>query len=127
MRLQVFFLFAAALLFLAANAAVAPAAPKPVSVAFAEVDRLDGLAPQLERLVSDAPGEVAISVVDLKNGSALSINGNENLPAASTIKVPIMVEVMRGCRSDPSAFTGRCRYATPMGLRLRRSLRGAVG
>lgn len=92
---QVFFLFAAALLFLAANAAVAPAAPKPVSVAFAEVDRLDGLAPQLERLVSDAPGEVAISVVDLKNGSALSINGNENLPAASTIKVPIMVEVMR--------------------------------
>ncbi len=88
-------LLAAVILFLAANVAVAPAEPKPAQVALAEVDRLDGLAPQLERLVDDAPGEVAISVIDLDNGSALSINGNTNLPAASTIKVPIMVEVMR--------------------------------
>ena len=53
------------------------------------------LLPKLERLVDNAPGEVAISVVDLHNGYTMSINGNVNLPAASTIKVPVMVEVMR--------------------------------
>ncbi|HXW50628.1 MAG TPA: serine hydrolase [Candidatus Acidoferrales bacterium] len=92
---QIALLIAAAIFFLAANAAIAPAAPKPAAVAFMQADRLDQLAPQLERLVNTAPGEVAISVIDLDDGSALSINGNVNLPAASTIKVPIMVEVMR--------------------------------
>jgi beta-lactamase class A len=90
-----FLLFvAAAAFFMAANVCVAPAAPKPV-VAFAEQSALGTLSRQLERLVNDAPGEVAISVIDLDNGLALSINGDVNLPAASTIKVPVMVEVMR--------------------------------
>lgn len=86
---------AAAAFLMAANISATPAAPKPTSVAFADTSRLDKLSPELEHLVSSAPGEVAISVIDLENGYAVSINGNANLPAASTIKVPVMVEVMR--------------------------------
>jgi beta-lactamase class A len=56
---------------------------------------LAALAPKLERLASSMPGIVAISIADLSGGHALAINGNANLPAASTIKVPVMVEVFR--------------------------------
>lgn len=56
---------------------------------------LTALAPQLERLASVMPGVVAISVADLTGGHAIAINGNVNLPAASTIKIPVMVEVFR--------------------------------
>ena len=56
---------------------------------------LAALAPKLERLASRMPGIVAISIADLSGGHALAINGNVNLPAASTIKVPVMVEVFR--------------------------------
>jgi beta-lactamase class A len=53
------------------------------------------LAPQLERLASHAPGMVAVSVADLSGGHAIGVNGDANLPAASTIKIPVMVEVFR--------------------------------
>lgn len=53
------------------------------------------LAPKLELLASHMPGIVAISIADLSGGHALAINGDVNLPAASTIKVPVMVEVFR--------------------------------
>ncbi len=56
---------------------------------------LAALAPKLELLASHMPGIVAISIADLSGGHALAINGNVNLPAASTIKVPVMVEVFR--------------------------------
>ena len=80
---------------IAGSASIAPASPKPALIALADRDTFGNLAPKLERLVDNAPGEVAISVVDLHNGYTMSINGNVNLPAASTIKVPVMVEVMR--------------------------------
>jgi len=56
---------------------------------------LAALAPKLELLASHMPGIVAISISDLSGGHALAINGDVNLPAASTIKVPVMVEVFR--------------------------------
>ncbi|HEY7981747.1 MAG TPA: serine hydrolase [Candidatus Eremiobacteraceae bacterium] len=56
---------------------------------------LAALAPKLERLASRTPGIVALSIADLSGGHALAINGDANLPAASTIKVPVMVEVFR--------------------------------
>ena len=56
---------------------------------------LTRLEPRLERLASLAPGVVAISVADLSGGHAIAINGDINLPAASTIKIPVMVEVFR--------------------------------
>ncbi len=89
------FLIVIVALVIAGSASIAPASPKPALIASADVDTYGDLAPKLERLVDNAPGEVAISVVDLHNGYTMSINGNVNLPAASTIKVPVMVEVMR--------------------------------
>jgi beta-lactamase class A len=86
---------AAAIFFLAANAGVAPAAVRPAVVGLTDTSTIDSLADQLELMAKHAPGEVAISVVDLDNGYTLSINGNTSLPAASTIKIPVMVEVMR--------------------------------
>jgi beta-lactamase class A len=56
---------------------------------------LAALAPKLERLAAHMPGIVAISVADLSGGHVIAINGDVNLPAASTIKVPVMVEVFR--------------------------------
>ena len=59
------------------------------------VTRLHALAPELARLAAGMPGVVAISVADLRTGHAIAVNGGENLPAASTIKIPVMVEVFR--------------------------------
>lgn len=86
---------AIAIFMLPGYSSVAPAAPKPAVLALGESDTLSGLAPKLARLANSTPGMVAISVVDLTRGYAISINGDVNLPAASTIKVPVMVEVMR--------------------------------
>jgi len=53
------------------------------------------LSPKLLRLANNTPGLVAISIVDLRRGAAIAINGDVNLPAASTIKIPVMIEVFR--------------------------------
>jgi beta-lactamase class A len=71
------------------SAAPAAAPDHAANAALAE------LAPKLELLASHMPGIVAISIADLSRGRDLSINGDVNLPAASTIKVPVMVEVFR--------------------------------
>ncbi len=42
-----------------------------------------------------APGHIALEVKDLATGYATSINPYANMPAASTIKIPVMVEVFR--------------------------------
>jgi beta-lactamase class A len=68
---------------------------RPELVALSERAPRNRLAWQLERLVEEAPGRVAIAIADLRTGYALSINGDVSVPAASTIKIPIMVEVMR--------------------------------
>lgn len=68
------------------------------------------LAPKLELLASHMPGIVAISIADLNRGRDLAINGDVNLPAASTIKVPVMVEVFR------QIAQGRFTQATPVAL-----------
>lgn len=57
--------------------------------------RLHILAPELRRLANDTPGLVAITVADAQGQTPISINGDQNLPAASVIKLPVMVEVMR--------------------------------
>ena len=70
----------------AAPAAMPDASPDPT---------LAALAPKLERLAAHMPGIVAVSVADLSGDHVIAINGDVNLPAASTIKVPVMVEVFR--------------------------------
>ena len=75
----------------------------PISAGDAEVAQLDAvatqrlhaLAPRLAQLAQSAGGLVALTVGDLRTGRAISINGGLDLPAASTIKVPVMFEVFR--------------------------------
>lgn len=49
----------------------------------------------LASVAERAPGRAAIAVTDLATGYTSGYNMNEVMPAASTIKIPIMVEVFR--------------------------------
>jgi len=42
-----------------------------------------------------APGHVAIAVQDVTTGTTTGVNAGAEMPAASTIKIPVMVEVFR--------------------------------
>src|SRR5215469_2946178 len=57
--------------------------------------RLLALEPKLRRLANRTPGLVAITVADVDGETPIDVNGDVNLPAASVIKVAVMVEVMR--------------------------------
>ena len=57
--------------------------------------RLGMLGVQLKHFANNTRGLVAITVSDAGGRMMVSINGDWNLPAASVIKVPVMVEVMR--------------------------------
>jgi len=56
---------------------------------------LSRLEPLLMRIANRMPGIVAVSIYDIRDDDAISINGNDELPAASVIKISIMVEVLR--------------------------------
>jgi beta-lactamase class A len=56
---------------------------------------LGALQTQLAAMMMHAPGHVAMSIEDLTTGLSTSVNGNAQMPAASTIKIPVMVEVFR--------------------------------
>jgi beta-lactamase class A len=53
----------------------------------------DALKARLAAMMAHAPGRIALMIEDLTTGITTSINGNLQMPAASTIKVPVMVEV----------------------------------
>ncbi len=50
---------------------------------------------QLSAMSAHAPGRVGIAVEDLATGLTSGVNAGASLPAASTIKIPVMVEVFR--------------------------------
>lgn len=50
---------------------------------------------QLALMTSHAPGHVAVQIRDLNTGFSSGINAGVSMPAASTIKIPVMVEVFR--------------------------------
>jgi beta-lactamase class A len=54
---------------------------------------LGELQAELSSMSMHAPGNVGIMVEDLNTGLSSSVNANAQMPAASTIKVPVMVEV----------------------------------
>lgn len=56
------------------------------------LQRLQG---ELQQLGGHAPGHVAIAVQDLETGYIATYNAGASMPAASTIKIPVMVEVFR--------------------------------
>lgn len=88
---------AAALIFvsMAPLASSAQDVPQVDDLGAVSAAALHALAPHLVRLAESAPGLVAISVGDLFTGQGISVNGDAELPAASTIKIPVMVEVFR--------------------------------
>src|ERR1035441_8635293 len=65
--------------------------------------RVDALAPgplgtlqtELSTMSMHAPGNVGIMVEDLATGLSTSVNAGAQMPAASTIKIPVMVEVFK--------------------------------
>jgi beta-lactamase class A len=67
------------------NVAGATAMPGPLS-------RLQS---QLNLLSTHAPGHIGVFVKDLTTGLSTGVNESANMPAASTIKIPVMVEVFR--------------------------------
>src|ERR1700682_1012977 len=50
---------------------------------------------QLAALTLRAPGHVGIAVQDVATGASTGINSGAEMPAASTIKIPVMVEVFK--------------------------------
>lgn len=56
---------------------------------------LQSLATNLHELAVNAPGRVGIDVIDLTTGSSISYDASLSMPAASTIKIPVMVEVFK--------------------------------
>lgn len=56
---------------------------------------LGALQSQLAAMSLHAPGHVGVMIEDLSTGLRSSINGNAQMPAASIIKIPVMVEVFR--------------------------------
>jgi beta-lactamase class A len=50
---------------------------------------------QLTTYALHAPGQVALAVEDLATGLTTGVNAGSEMPAASTIKIPVMVEVFR--------------------------------
>ena len=50
---------------------------------------------QLATMSMHAPGHIGLMVEDLTTGLSTSVNAGATMPAASTIKIPVMVEVFR--------------------------------
>ncbi len=74
----------------------APLCGVPQRAEAAEPDGpLAALQLQLTTLAGHAPGRVGIAIEDLATGMTSGINQSASLPAASTIKIPVMVEVFK--------------------------------
>jgi len=56
---------------------------------------LADLRAQVATMSQRAPGHVAMEIRDLQTGLGTAINSAASMPAASTIKIPVMVEVFR--------------------------------
>ena len=79
------FVAVALLIFSALATRADAAAPGPLGV----------LQTELSTMSMHAPGNVGIMVEDLATGLTSSVNANAQMPAASTIKIPVMVEVFK--------------------------------
>jgi len=83
--------------FLGLIAFILALAPLPSPAAFLDgaPSPLDQLQTQLAFAAIRAPGHIGIAIEDLATGMTSGINASESLPAASTIKIPVMVEVFK--------------------------------
>jgi beta-lactamase class A len=58
----------------------------------------------LTRIAASPPAIVAVSFIDLETGQSVSINEDSVFHAASTMKIPVMVEVFRRAQSGAFAL-----------------------
>lgn len=58
----------------------------------------------LARIAASPPATVAVSFVDLETGQSVSINEDSVFHAASTMKIPVMIEVLRRAQSGAFAL-----------------------
>lgn len=70
-------------------------APQSVLAQAPGAGPLAALQLQLAAAASHAPGRVGIAIEDLATGLTSGVNASASLPAASTIKIPVMVEVFK--------------------------------
>ena len=92
------------LLSLATIAACAPAAPSNVSPA--PSSPMAGLETEVRRIIRAAAGdtaEVSVAFMDLGTGDSLLVDAHVRMHAASTMKVPVMMELFR--RADAGEIT----------------------
>jgi beta-lactamase class A len=62
----------------------------------AQRESADALATAIRTRIASVPGaQVAVSYRDLANGDSLDISASEDFHAASTMKIPVMLEVLR--------------------------------
>ena len=98
-RIAAVVVFAALVLGAGSSPAAALEAPGPLA----------DLQLQMRAISNNVPGLVGIAVRDLATGTTSGVNANVKMPAASTIKIPVMVEVFRqmsfGRLSTPQQVT----------------------
>lgn len=81
------FVFAALCVGLVCSTGISASASVPAPFA--------SLTTRVRELAARAPGRVALDVVDLTGNYRASYDASASMPAASTIKIPVMVEVFR--------------------------------
>jgi beta-lactamase class A len=83
--------------FLAVTAIAAAILSTPIQTAPARPDPgLDSLAARIQARVAASPGAVVgVAFSDLEGGGELFVNADESFHAASTMKVPVMIEAFR--------------------------------
>ena len=68
----------------------------PMLTALALMATPDSLRQQIEARIAQLPGAVVgVSIRDLRTGDSLDINADDSFHAASTMKVPVMIELFR--------------------------------
>lgn len=90
---------------LLALAACAPATP-PAS---GPPPRLAALEAEVRRIVDDLPGdtlEVSVALKDLESGDSLLVDAHVQMHAASTMKVPVMLELFRRADAGELSLDG---------------------
>lgn len=94
-----------ALLLLPLLAACAPAAPP--AAAPAPADGVAQLEAEVRRIIRDAAGdtaEVSVAFLDLQTGDSLLVDAHVPMHAASTMKVPVMMELFRRAGAGELSF-----------------------
>jgi beta-lactamase class A len=71
--------------------------------------RFAALGAEVRRIVAELPGdtlEVSVALVDLQTGDSLLVDAHERMHAASTMKVPVMLELFRRADAGELALDG---------------------